>query len=257
MSTNSAALLSVIQFHDALDTGAMNLLDVVAVAHRLGAGGVEFRPNYWRDKEREIAAVRRATTERGLMAMYATMATLFSVEPDSAGQLRQDTDDAAALGSPLLRVFLGAVPDDSADPAWDGARRAVRYAAARGIYLALENFARAPGCTVSEIRRVLDAIADPALRTNVDIGNYALNGEDVAAAIRAFDGRVAMSHLKDMEDGAGATYLGGGNMPLPAILDAFDALPQPIIHCFEFEGGADPAGRIAASLAYLQARGRQ
>ena len=45
-----------------------------------------------------------------------------------------------------------------------------------------------------------------------------------------------MSHLKDAT-GTDATYLGGGSLPLPAILDAFDALPQPIIHCFEFGGG--------------------
>ena len=72
--------------------------------------------------------------------------------------------------------------------------------------------------------------------------------------IRAFGPRVAMSHLKDIA-GADATYLGGGTLPLPAILDAFDALPQPIIHCFEYGGGDDPDGRNAASLAYLKARG--
>ena len=100
---------------------------------------------------------------------------------------------------------------------------------------------------------MLEAIDTPALGTNVDIGNYAINDEDVAAAVRRFGGRVVMSHLKDVTP-TGATFLGGGNLPLAAILDAFDQLPQPIIHCFEFEGGDDPDGRIAKSLAYLRER---
>jgi sugar phosphate isomerase/epimerase len=253
VSSASNALISTMQYHTELGTGALSLLDVVTAAHRLGAGGVEFRADYWRDKERDIAAVRHAAGEQGLLAIYATMATLFTQDAAGDEQLRQDTDDAVALGSPLLRVFLGAAPDDTDDPAWERARAAVTYAADRGIILALENFARAPGCRVAEIARVLEAIDAPTLQTNVDIGNYALNEEDVVAAVQIFGPRVIMSHLKDA-NGADATYLGGGTSPLPAILAAFDALPQPIIHCFEYGGGDDPDGRIAASLAYLRER---
>jgi sugar phosphate isomerase/epimerase len=255
VTTDSAVLLSIIQYHDALNAGTMTLVDLVDTAQRLGAGGVEFRPDYWRDKAAEIATVRQATTERGLRAIYATMATLFTADAAGEEQLRQDVDDAVALGSPLLRVFQGAAPERDDDPAWDRARQAVEYAAGQGLVLALENFARAPGCRAAEIGRVLDTIPHPALVTNVDIGNYAANDEDVPAAIRAFGPRVAMSHLKDVVGGE-ATYLGGGSLPLPAILDAFAALSQPIIHCFEFGGGDDPDGRIAASLAYLKARGK-
>lgn len=253
MSTAAAALISTVQYHDALGAGTLSLLDVVAAARQLGAGGVEFRADYWRDKDRDITAVRRAIGERGLIATYATGATLFNADVAGEKRLRQDMDDAVALGSPMLRVFLGTAPADTAAPAWEQACQAVDYAAGRGIILALENFARAPGCRVAEIQRVLDTIEIPALRTNVDIGNYALNDEDVPAAVRAFGARVVSSHLKDAR-GAEATYLGGGTLPLPAILAAFEELPQPVLHCFEFEGGGDPDGRIATSLAYLQAR---
>jgi sugar phosphate isomerase/epimerase len=251
VSSASNALISTMQYHNELGAGAMSLLDVVTAAHRLGAGGVEFRADYWRDKERDIAAVRHAAAEQGLLAIYATMATLFTQDAAGDEQLRQDTDDAVALGSPLLRVFLGTAPDDTEDPTWERARAAVTYAADRGIILALENFARASGCRVAEIARVLDAIDAPTLQTNVDIGNYALNEEDVVAAVQAFGPRVIMSHLKDAA-GAGATYLGGGTLPLPNILAAFEALPQPIIHCFEFPGNGDPNEHIAKSLAYLR-----
>jgi sugar phosphate isomerase/epimerase len=252
--TATAALISTIQYHDALKAGTMTLPEVVAAAHRLGAGGVEFRPDYWQDKERDIAAIRAANAELGQRAILATFTFLFT---EDEALLRQEIDDAAALGSPLLRVFQGPAPTAADDPAWARARRAVDYAAERGIVLALENFMRAPGALVAEIGQVLDMIVSPALGTNVDIGNYSLNNEDVAAGIARFGDRVVMSHLKDNTAEGDASFLGAGFLPLPAILDAFDQLPQPIIHCFEFGGGGDPEGRIAASLAYLQARTAQ
>lgn len=252
--TATTALISTIQYHDALVARTMTLPEVVAAAQRLGAGGVEFRPDYWRDKERDIAAVREVSADLGLRAILATFTPLFT---EDEALLRQEIDDAVALGSPLLRVFQGLAPVAADDPAWARARRAVDYAAARGIVLALENFMRAPGCRVAEIAHVLDAIESPALGTNVDIGNYALNDEDVPAGIVRFGDRVVMSHLKDMTAEGDASFLGAGTLPLPAILDAFDRLARPIIHCFEFGGAGDPDGRIAASLAYLQARAAQ
>jgi sugar phosphate isomerase/epimerase len=249
--TGTTALISMIQYHDALVAGTMTLPEVVAAARRLGAGGVEFRPDYWRDKGRDIAAVREVSAALGQRAILATFTPLFT---EDEVLLRQEIDDAVALGSPLLRVFQGPAPSAADDPAWARAQRAVDYAAGRGLVLALENFMRAPGARVAEIGRVLDMIVSPALGTNVDIGNYALNDEDVPATIARFGDRVVMSHLKDMTAEGDATFLGAGTLPLPAILDAFDQLGQPIIHCFEFGGAADADGRIAASLAYLQAR---
>jgi len=252
VSSSSNALISTMQYHNGLNSGALSLLDVVAAASRLNSAGVEIRPDYWRDKESDIVAVRKAAGEQGLRVVYATMTTLFA--PDAAGEerLRQDIGDAAALGSPLLRIFQGVAPDNTSASAWDRARQAVAYATERGIILALENFARAPGCRVAEIARVLDVIDSPTLQTNVDIGNYAANDEDLVAAVQRLGPWVVMSHLKDLS-GTDATYLGGGTLPLPAILAAFDALPQPIIHCFEYGGGDNPDERIAASLAYLRA----
>ncbi|HEU5328754.1 MAG TPA: TIM barrel protein [Thermomicrobiales bacterium] len=253
MPTSNPILISVVQYDADLKSGAMSLTGVAQRAQQLGADGVEYRDGYWREKDAELPALRQALRDLNLTATYATMATLFNTDQAGAAQLSQDIADAAALGSPLLRVFLGELPQGESDPAWAGARRAVEEAASQGIVLALENFARAPGCRVAEIARALAAIDTPTLQTNVDIGNYALNDEDIPAAIRQFGRRVVSSHLKD-NAGTDATYLGGGSLPLPAILDAFDRLPQQVMHCFEFGGGDDPDGRIAASLAYLRQR---
>ena len=120
----------------------------------------------------------------------------------------------------------------------------------------LENFAREPGCSVAEIKATLDRLDSSFLGTNVDLGNYASNGEDLPAAVRALGPRIMYTHLRDHAvppTGANATYLGGGSLPLRAALTEFARLAQPIIYCFEFPGGDDPAGYIQKSLAYLRA----
>lgn len=245
-------VISAVQYQDELAAGRMDVLDVVKAAKRLGTDGVELRRDYWRERERELAASRDLVAGLDLLVTYATTATLFNANEEGTRILRQDIDDALALGSPQLRVFQGEAPADD-DAAWDAAKDAVGYAASRGIVLALENFARTPGRTVAEIKRVLDRIQSPALATNIDVGNYALNGEDVVAAVRSLGSRAVSSHLKD-NIGASTTYLGGGTLPLRDILAELDRLPRRLVYCFEFEGGGDPDGRIVQSLAYLRDR---
>jgi sugar phosphate isomerase/epimerase len=247
MKSANPVLISTMQFDEAISAGSMTQRDVLDVARRVGADGVEVRDSYWNDREAEIHDIRRIGDERGLVVTYATVTTLFAADDTGENQLRHDIDDAVRLGARLVRVFQGAMPENAADPAWERAGRAVDYAAEQGMIVALENFARAPGCRVAEIKQVLDAIPSPALGTNVDIGNYAANGEAALAVIAALGGRVVASHMKDMR-GAETTGLGEGELPLAAIFAAFDRLPRPVIHCLEFEGGPDPESRLAASL---------
>jgi sugar phosphate isomerase/epimerase len=246
-------LISTVQYDTELQARSLSQVDVLQTAKRLGADGAELRLDYWQDKARELPVARRALDDLGIIATYATSLMLFSA--DSA-QLREAVDDAVALGSPLLRVFAGLAPGDDDSHSWDAAREIVHYAASRGIVVALENFGKAPGCRIAEIKHVLDRIDSPAFGTNVDIGNYASNCEDPTEAVRALAPRVVSSHLRDHADtptGVDATYLGGGTLPLRPVLAEFARLPQKVIHCFEFAGGGDPEGRIEKSLSYLEA----
>ncbi len=254
MALPRPVLISTMQYDAALREGTLNPIDVIDVAKRLGTSGVEFREVYWKNKEREIPAVRDRMSELGLEATYTTFTTLFNAQGD-ATVLHTDMDDTVALGAPLLRIFPGDVPGADDEQAWEAAAKLVKYAAARGIVLALENFMKAPGCTLEEITTVLNRIDSPTLRCNVDIGNYTVNGQDVAEAIQTLGERIIYAHLKDpanTPNGHDATYLGGGTLPLRDILAAFDRLPQAITYCFEFNGGGDPEGRIQKSLEYLK-----
>jgi len=247
VSGNRPVLISVMQFEDALKSGAMTVFDVIDVAGRTGADGVELRRELWTGWESELSEARRRAGEKRLLITYATHATLFSGDPAT---LRADIDAAASLGSPIVRFFPGQLPAEDDGAGWDAGQAIADYAAEKGVVIALENYARTPGGTLAEVQTCLARI--PALMTNLDMGNYSLHSQDVPAAVAALADRIVYSHLKDPDDAP--TVLGAGVLPLGDIFDALDALPQRVIYCFEFRGGDDAVGRIEQSLAYLKER---
>lgn len=256
MTNNRPVLISVMQFEDALTSGERSVFELIDIARQVGADGLELRRETWPGIGEELADAAQKIADAGLLVTYATHATLFDRSADGQQQLRQDIDAAAALGSPIVRFFPGPVPDADDDPAWEVARDVVDYAGEQGVVIALENYARTPGGTLAEIQAVLDRLASLSLRTNLDIGNYPNHGQDVVAAIDALAEQIVSSHVKDKaaDPSEPPTVLGEGELPLPAILDALDALPQRVFYIFEFRGGDDPVGRIEHSLAYLRAR---
>ena len=175
--------------------------------------------------------------------------------PDSL-QLRQDIDTAATLGAPLVRFFPGQTPPEHDDPAWERAQQVVDYAAAQNTVIALENYARTPGGTLAEVHGALTRLASPALRTNLDMGNYPNHGQNVVAAIDTLADQIIAAHLKDKAANPSdpPIHLGAGVLPLADILTALDRLSQRVYYIFEFRGGSDPAGAIKSSLAYLKQR---
>lgn len=251
MAGERPVLTSIVQYQEQIVTGATAIVDLFDAAHRLGADGVELRPPFWNEKARELPAARERATGHGLVVTYATMGTLFGTDPTS---LRQDIDDARALGSPILRVFPGPLPADDDVAGWDVGREIAHYATAQGVTLALENFVGTPGGTLDEIRRGLAHI--PELTTNIDIGNYPRHNQDVPAAIRAVGDRAISAHLKDHGPPPDNTAcaLGDGVLPLGPIMDELDRLPQRLLYIFEFGGGDNPDDRIARSIAWLRGR---
>ncbi|MBX3053840.1 MAG: sugar phosphate isomerase/epimerase [Caldilineaceae bacterium] len=251
MSVERPVLISVMQFEDALKSGAMTVFDVIDAAAATGADGVELRRELWTGWESELGQARQHAEAKGLLITYATHATLFSTD---AATLRGDIDAAASLGSPIVRFFPGQLPADDDATAWAGGQAIADYAAEKGVVIALENYARIPGGTLAEVQTCLARI--PSLMTNFDMGNYSLHGQDIPAAAAALANRIVSSHLKDQTGNPSdpPTVLGAGVLPLDAIFDALDSLPQRVIYCFEFRGGDDAVARIEQSLDYLKKR---
>src|SRR5436305_12526854 len=95
---------------------------MLTAAKRHGADGFEIRPEFWRDKGRELPAARAHAARDGLMLTYATHNSFPLFDPGAADALRQDIDDAQALGSPFLRIFPGAVPAENDMAGWEHGR---------------------------------------------------------------------------------------------------------------------------------------
>ncbi len=254
MKTKRPILMCVVQYQDELKAGTLSILDLVDKLDSLGVDGIELRRELWPHYADELTTVRDRIAGADKLVTYATFSTLFSADAMAHRLLLHDLDTAKALGSPLLRVFPGAVPEDAADAKWEAAIEAVAHATSLGIVIALENWGKLPGGHLSELTRILDHIPSPTLKVNVDVGNYAMHGEDVLDAIEALGSRVVYAHLKDkpVANGEATTYLGNGVLPMGAIMMALEALPPPILYCFEFDGGGEPEMRIAKSLAYLR-----
>jgi sugar phosphate isomerase/epimerase len=253
MTPDRPILISVVQYQSQLESGALSIADFINKAQEFGVEGVELRREVWPAYKSELATVRKQIEALGLLVTFATFSTLFNEDEAAHQQLLEDIETAAALGSPLLRVFPGATPAGNEDAGWAKARTAVEHAAAQGIALALENFARTPGGTLAEVAHILEQIDVPALRANIDLGNYSNHNEDVLDAIQRIGEKAIYVHVKDAPSSstAASVALGEGVLPLAQILAAIDRLPQRVLLCFEFAGGADPDQRIKDALALM------
>ena len=258
MALRHPVLMSCVQFDQALKSGESPVTDLASIARRLGVDGVEYREVYWQDKERELPAVRDQIAASDLRVTYCTFTPIFNADPEARARLLQDIDDAAALGSPLLRVFIG-IRDMPASPAegqevWEGARAAVERARERGVRLALENHINVLGPRWTQVHAVVTALSSPALGVNIDTSNYVQNGEPLMTAIEELRPWIAYSHLKDVRregDSYAVVPLGEGELDFAAILDAYAVAGAPFPLCFEFPGGADPEAAITSSLDHL------
>ena len=252
-------LMSAVQYDAALKAGSLAVTDLAAIAADLGVDGVEFREVYWRDKARELPAAREQIEQHGLRLTYCTFTPLFSADPAVRAQLLTDIDDAAALGSPLLRVFLGvsdmpASPTTGRRPGPARGRRSMR-AGEHGLRLALENHINVLGPRLAQIKGALETLASPVMGTNIDTSNYIQNGEPLLEAIAALTtldhllasegrphgrrrdrGRAARPGHSGFRRDPGRVCRGGDDFPL----------------CFEFGGGTDPAATISTSRDYIR-----
>jgi sugar phosphate isomerase/epimerase len=250
MTPDRPILISVVQYQSQLEAGTMTIADMVNKAHEFGVDGVELRREVWPAYKSELATVSEQIEALGLLVTFATFSTLFNEDEAAHRLLLEDIETAAALGSPLLRVFPGQTAAEDDGAGWAKAKEAVSHAAAQGIQLALENFARTPGGTLAEVAHILQRIDAPALRANIDLGNYSNHHENVLDAIEQIGEKAIYVHVKDAgSPPAAPVALGEGVLPLAQIFAAIDQLPQRILLCFEFPGGDDPDQRIKNALA--------
>ncbi|MCE2490125.1 MAG: sugar phosphate isomerase/epimerase [Anaerolineae bacterium] len=245
--------------------GQLDLLGFLDYAAQTGFEGVELLDMFWTDEVGQIPEVKRRCAALGLKLPVYSISTNF-FRPDAMARdaelagLKHGVDVAAQLGAPLLRVFSGELlPAYSFEQgfAWvvDCLATGAEYASQSGITLVLENHGQIAGRS-DQVRAIIEAVGSPALRSNLDTGNFLLVGEDPPQAATALADLVALVHLKDFThaspDEGGHAYrdlvgqlytgaiVGEGLVDLQAIHDVLTRQGYTGWLSLEYEGNIEP-----------------
>ncbi|WP_288586138.1 sugar phosphate isomerase/epimerase family protein [uncultured Methylobacterium sp.] len=184
------------------------------------------------------------------------------VTADAAGRARRVAflhraiDIAAILGSEAVSFWAG-VPKPGIDPAqaklWlrDGLEQVVAYAAERRVVAALEP---EPGMLVETLDDYA-ALDVPGLNLALDTGHCLVTQErEPAAALHEFADRLGTVAIEDMARGTHIHLpFGEGDMDVPGVLDALEAIRFDRLVCVELSRESHRADRmIPDSLRYLR-----
>lgn len=249
----------------AVQAGRMDLSGFIEFAAEQDVAGVELLDFFWSDAEREIPKAKEQVAAAGLeIAVYAASNNFVQPDADARRQeiadLKRNVDIALELGVDTMRVFSGDARDGVSQEqgtAWilEGLSACAAYAESRGLTLALENHGRFAGRS-DQVRDIIEQIASPALRANLDTGNFLLVGQDPVAAARELAQYIVLVHLKDMRvadadetghrfeipDGTVLTgsAVGDGLVDLPAVLDLLRNAGYAGWLSLEYEGSEEP-----------------
>ena len=215
------------------------LIDLVRVLGRLGYDGVEIR-----GKDRKHADPAMSKAERRQVRQVVTDAGLEAAAVTSYMRAAEESADTAAataclyayfelandLGSPLVRVFGGAIPEGQARP--DVERRMADLlmsvadrAREAGVKICLEThdaFTRG-----ADVARVLAMADHPAVTALWDVNNQFETGEPCQEALGHLWPRIGYLHVKDsfpLPDGRRQLcFLGAGDVPIAEVLAGLEA----------------------------------
>ena len=189
--------------------------------------------------------------------------TLVTASPEGRARrvafLKRAIDVGAILGSEAVSFWAG-VPkpgvDRSEARSWlaDGLADVVAYARIAGVDAALEP---EPGMLIETVDDYAAIARDiPDLRLALDTGHCIVTGErDPAAAVLEFAARIATVSIEDMKRGEHIHLaFGEGDMDVPAVLGALDAIGLDRLVCVELSRDSHRADTmIPAALQYLRA----
>jgi sugar phosphate isomerase/epimerase len=248
-----------------VQAGQMDLPKFIEFAARQGVGGVELLDYFWKDEKAEIPQVKKQLADAGLkLAVYSIGNDFF--QPDATAraevlaELKHGVDVANQLGVNLMRVFSGSHKEgykleDGMGWIIEGLTAGAAYAQQHSVTLALENHGLMAGRS-DQVRDIINKVGSPALRANLDTGNFLLVGQNPVDAAKELGRLVALVHLKDFRlagpadtvhvyrglDGTGytGTVTGEGMVDLPQVNAILRSAGYEGWLSLEYEGGADP-----------------
>ena len=259
----------------AVQAGQLDLTEFVDYAAAQGVAGLELLDIFWTDAEREIPAVKACIAAAGMAVAVYSISNDF-IQPDARARaqeladLKRGVDIALELGTDIVRVFSGSAREGVSQAegrSWilEGLSAGADYAASRGVTLALENHGKFAGRS-DQVRDIIEAVASPALRVNLDTGNFLPVGQNPAEAAADLAELVVLVHLKDMRRATGdeashvfadpdgqlltGSVIGEGLVDLAAIRAVMDSAGYDGWWSLEYEGADEPlAEGVPRSLA--------
>lgn len=263
----------------AVQAGQLDLMGFIDYAVAQGVAGVELLDMFWTDAERELPAVKARIAAGGMeVAVYSISNNFIQPEASARAQeladLKRGVDTALELGTDIMRVFSGSEREDvtqeqGTDWILEDLSAGAAYAESQGVTLALENHGKFAGRS-DQVRDIIDAVASPALRVNLDTGNFLPVGQNPTAAAEHLADLVVLMHLKDMRRATGdeashvfadpegqlltGCVIGDGLVNLPAIRLIMDSAGYAGWWSLEYEGAEEPlAVGVPRSLANARA----
>ena len=170
-------------YRQLLSAGQMTMEEFLDTALELGLDGVELTQYYFPEESPAfLNHIKREAFARGLEVGGTAIGGNFS-NADAGARAKQIEHvkdwlvKSSRLGSPVLRVFAGGVPQDTDEEAaagWvrDGLTECAEVAEETGVVLALENHGGLTG-TADGVLGLLAPFADsPWVGLNLDFGNF-------------------------------------------------------------------------------------
>jgi len=258
----SVSMWSVVQ---SVRSGQLDLPGFIEFAAAQEVAGVELLDYFWTDIQMELGPVKDQVADAGLeIAVYSIGNDFFRPDADARAkvlaELKDGVDVANALEVGVMRVFSGNhkegyALEEGLDWIIEGLSEGADYAREHGVILALENHGLMAGRS-DQVRHIIEMVDSPALRANLDTGNFLLVGQDPTEAARDLADLVALVHLKDFARAPQGqtehvyygidnqpytgTIMGEGQVDLAAILTVLRNAEYDGWLSLEYEGAADP-----------------
>ena len=176
--------------------GQLALLDTIKSAK---ADGVEIRQELLQENDR-LQTISTAIKARHLTAVYSIPDTLFqNSQPISAHKMKTYLDDAEQLGARLLKLSLGALPNN-----YD-LTKIISLLNSSSVQLIIENDQTEVGGHIEPLKRFFIEVTAKKMPIKMafDMANWAWQGEDALSAAKYFAPLVAYIHVKACQSKAG------------------------------------------------------
>jgi len=193
--------------------GLIDIPGFIREAKRAGAEGVELLEYFYKDLDKDRDTALKALDETRLPCPIFSVGNNFAkTDPDERlKQLQRiifGVDEAVRYGAKVVRVFAGDVAEGiTYDQArgWiiEGLSEGSKYAAEKGVKLALENHGTLAG-RGDQVRGIIDDVramsGTDVLGANPDTGNFLLVNQPSHEAIQQVASMANMVHFKDVKE---------------------------------------------------------